>query len=75
MSNKQMKRIRKLKRIFGYTPRMEREMKRVVKGFGEKQRVGFADEVDMMIDRKVPIKPVLPEIVSKTSPYNDQEAP
>lgn len=68
MSNKQMKRVRKLKRLFGYTKPMEQTMKKIVHGMTIKQKMGFAEEVDMMIDRKIPVKTVLPDLLPKTRP-------
>lgn len=63
-----MKRVRKLKRLFGYTKPMEQTMKKIVRGMSTKQKSGFAEEVDMMIDRKTPVKMVLPDLLPKKRP-------
>ena len=64
MNGKTAKRVRKLQRIFGYTPMMYQTMKKIVKGFKGEQREHFSLEVDAMIDWKVPRKPPIPDVTS-----------
>ena len=47
---------------------MEQTMKKIVHGMTTEQKSGFAEEVDMMIDRKTPVKTVLLDLLPKTRP-------